>query len=141
VSGSLRDVLAHIRAAGTAAVVVHCCAPAAPISLLQEAGADGIYLDLDQLSTSAWDTVASCLEDGVQLGLGALPTDQLLLTPDQVARRVLHHLRGLGLDPWIAARVVITPACGLASTRPELAVGALRTIHTAAAIVTEQLGD
>lgn len=140
-SGSLREVQAQIRAAGAAAVVVHCCAPAVPISLLQEAGADGIYLDLDQVAASDWDTVASCLETGVQIGLGALPTDQLRLTADQVARRVLHHLRDLGLEPSIAAHVVITPACGLASARPELAVAALRTISTAAAIVTEQLAD
>jgi methionine synthase II (cobalamin-independent) len=141
VSGALRDLLAHIRAAGAAAGVVHCCAAAAPISLLQEAGADGIYLDIDQVAASAWEAVASCLEDGVQIGLGALPTDQLLLTSDQVARRVLHHLRDLGLEPPVAARVVITPACGLGSARPDLALGALRTISAAAAIVTEQLAD
>jgi methionine synthase II (cobalamin-independent) len=141
VSGALRELLAHIRAAGAAAAVVHCCAPAAPILLLQEAGADGIYLDIDQVSASAWDAVGGCLEDGVQIGLGALPTDQLLLTPDQVAGRVLRHLRDLGLEPPVAAGVVITPACGLASARPDLAVGALRTISAAAVIVTEQLAD
>jgi methionine synthase II (cobalamin-independent) len=141
VRGSLLDVLAQIRAAGSAAVVVHCCAPAAPIPLLQEAGADGIYLDLDSVAPSGWDAVSSCLEDGVQIGLGALPTDRLGLTGDQVAGRVLNHLRRLGLDPPIAARVVITPSCGLASAERELAVGALRTIRTAAAIVSEQIAE
>jgi methionine synthase II (cobalamin-independent) len=141
VRGSLLDVLAQIRAAGSAAVVVHCCAPAAPIPLLQEAGADGVYLDLDSVAASAWDAVASCLEDGVQIGLGALPTDRLALTGDQVAGRVLNHLRKLGLDPPIAARVVITPSCGLATAERELAVGALRTIRTAAAIVSEQIAE
>jgi methionine synthase II (cobalamin-independent) len=141
VRGSLLDVLVQIRAAGAAAVVVHCCAPAAPISLLQEAGADGIYIDIDAIAASAWDAVAGCLEDGVQIGLGALPTDRLTLTGDQVARRVLDHLRKLGLEPPIAARVVITPSCGLASAERELAVGALRTIRTAAAIVTEQIAE
>jgi methionine synthase II (cobalamin-independent) len=120
---------------------VHCCAPAAPIPLLQEAGADGVYLDLDSVAASAWDAVASCLEDGVQIGLGALPTDRLALTGDQVAGRVLNHLRKLGLDPPIAARVVITPSCGLATAERELAVGALRTIRTAAAIVSEQIAE
>jgi methionine synthase II (cobalamin-independent) len=139
VGGSLRDVLGQIRAAGSAAVVVHCCAPDAPISLLQEAGADGIYLDLDSLAGSAWDAVGSCLEAGVQIGLGALPTDRLALTGDEVARRVLNQLRTLGLEPPIAASVVVTPSCGLASAERELAVQALRTIRRAAAIVTEQL--
>jgi methionine synthase II (cobalamin-independent) len=141
VRGSLLDVMAQIRAAGSAAVVVHCCAPAAPIPLLQEAGADGVYLDLDSVAASAWDAVASCLVDGVQIGLGALPTDRLALTGDQVAGRVLNHLRKLGLDPPIAARVVITPSCGLATAERELAVGALRTIRTAAAIVSEQIAE
>ncbi len=141
VRGSLLDVLGQIRAAGSAAVVVHCCAPAAPISLLHEAGTDGIYVDVDSVAASGWDAVASCLEDGVQIGLGALPTDRLTLTGDQVARRVLNHLRQLGLEPRVAGRVVITPSCGLASAERELAVGALRTIRTAAAIVTDQLAD
>ena len=138
---ALRDVLGEIRAAGSAAVVVHCCAPDAPISLLQEAGADGIYLDLDSVAVSTWDAVAGCLENGVQIGLGALPTDRLGLTADQVARRALNQLRRLSLEPPIAARVVITPSCGLASAEREPAVGALRTIRRAAAIVTEQLAD
>ena len=141
VRGSLLDVLGQIRAAGSVAVVVHCCAPAAPISLLHEAGTDGVYLDVDSVAASGWDAVASCLEDGLQIGLGALPTDRLTLTGDQVARRVLNHLRQLGLEPRVAGRVVITPSCGLASAERELAVGALRTIRTAAAIVTEQLAD
>jgi methionine synthase II (cobalamin-independent) len=141
VRGSLLDVLGQIRAAGSAAVVVHCCASAAPISLLHEAGTDGIYLDVDSVAASAWDAVASCLEDGVLIGLGALPTDRLTLTGDQVARRVLNHLRQLGLEPTVASRVVITPSCGLASAEHELAVGALRTIRTAAAIVTEQIAE
>ena len=61
--------------------------------------------------------------------------------PDQVARRVLSPLRDLGLEPPVAARIVITPACGLASATRDAAVHALRTLRSAAQIVTEQLAD
>jgi len=92
---------------------------------------------------------------GVWIGMGALPTDRTptlnqlslnqlslnQLSPDQVARRVLGPLRDLGLEPPVAARVVITPACGLASTTRDDAIRALRTLRSAAKIVTEQLAD
>ena len=72
--------------------------------------------------------------------MGALPTDRTL-SPDQVARRVLGPLRNLGVEPSVAARIVITPACGLASATRDGAVRALRTLRSAAQIVTEQLAD
>jgi len=54
---------------------------------------------------------------------------------------VLGPLRDLGLEPPVAARIVITPACGLASTSRDDAIRALRTLRSAAKIVTEQLAD
>jgi methionine synthase II (cobalamin-independent) len=77
--------------------------------------------------------------------MGALPTSSTpgadQLGPDQVALRVLGPLRDLGLDPPVAARIVITPACGLASASRDGAVRALRTLRSAADIVTAQLAD
>jgi methionine synthase II (cobalamin-independent) len=58
-----------------------------------------------------------------------------------VARRVLEPLRDLGLEPPVAARIVITPGCGLASASRDDAVRALRTLRSAAQIVTEQLAE
>ena len=52
---------------------------------------------------------------------------------------MLKPLRDLGLEPPVAARIVITPACGLASASRNSAVSALRTLRSAAQIVTEQL--
>jgi methionine synthase II (cobalamin-independent) len=54
---------------------------------------------------------------------------------------VLGPLRDLGLEPPVAAQVVITPACGLASATRDGAIRALRTVRSAAQIVTEQLAD
>ena len=121
-------------------VVVHCCAADPPIELLRLAGVSGVLLDIDQLSSTDWDVVGATLEAGPWIGMGALPTDRML-GPDQVARRVLQPLRDLGLEPPVAARIVITPACGLASATRDGAVRALRTLRSAAEIVTEQLAD
>jgi methionine synthase II (cobalamin-independent) len=123
-----------------APVVVHCCAADPPIELLRLAGVAGVLIDVDQLSSADWDAVGATLEAGPWVGIGALPTDRTL-GPDQVARRVLKPLRDLGLEPPIAARMVITPACGLASATRDGAIRALRTVRTAAQIVTEQLAD
>jgi methionine synthase II (cobalamin-independent) len=126
-------------------VVVHCCAADPPIELLRLAGVSGVLLDIDQLSGADWDEVGATLEAGPWIGMGALPTDRTptlnQLGPDQVARRVLKPLRDLGLEPPVASRIVITPACGLASASRDSAVRALRTLRSAAQIVTEQLAD
>jgi methionine synthase II (cobalamin-independent) len=121
-------------------VAVHCCAADPPIELLRLGGVSGVLLDIDQLSAADWDDVAATLEAGQWIGMGALPTDRTL-GPDQVARRVLSSLRDLGLEPPVAARVVITPACGLASASRDDAVRALRTLRAAGQIVMEQLRD
>jgi methionine synthase II (cobalamin-independent) len=121
-------------------LAVHCCAADPPIELLRLAGVSGVLVDIDQLSSADWDAVGATLEAGLWIGVGALPTDRAL-GPDQVARRVLQPVRDLGLEPPAAARMVITPACGLASSARNDAVHALRTLRSAAQIITEQLAD
>ncbi len=137
-------ILTLVRLAPTP-VAVHCCAAGAPVDLLRAAGVAGVLIDIDQLSSADWDAVAATLEAGQWVGMGALPTDRTRhpdqLGPDQVARRVLQPVRDLGLEPPTAARMVITPACGLASATRDAAVQALRTLRSAAQIVTEQLAD
>jgi methionine synthase II (cobalamin-independent) len=121
-------------------IAVHCCAADPPIELLRLAGVSGVLLDFDQLSSADWDAVGATLEAGPWIGMGALPTNRTL-GPDQLARRVLSPLRDLGLEPPVAARIVVTPACGLASATRDAAVHALRTLRSAAQIVSEQLAD
>lgn len=121
-------------------VAVHCCAVDPPIELLRLAGVAGMLLDIDQLSGADWDAVGATLEAGAWIGMGALPAD-LTPTPDEVARRVLAPLRDLGLEPPVAARIMITPACGLASATRDGAIRALQTVRSAARIITEQLAS
>ncbi|HET8914185.1 MAG TPA: methionine synthase vitamin-B12 independent [Propionibacteriaceae bacterium] len=120
-------------------IAVHCCATAPPIELVRAVGVSGVLVDVDKLSGADWDAVGPSLEAGLWLGLGALPADGAL-GPDQLSRRVLRRLRDLDLDPeLLVAQTVITPACGLASATRDGAIRALRTLRTAAQIVTEQL--
>ena len=144
--GEVSGAVSHaVHRLAPTAVAVHCCAAAPPIELLQTAGVSGVLLDIDLLSGAEWDVVGASLESGLWIGMGALPTDRTptldQLGPDQVARRVLSPLRDLGLEPPVTARIVITPACGLASATRDGAVRALRTLRSAAQIVTEQLAD
>ena len=137
-SGAVQQLVDRL--AGTP-VVVHCCAAGAPVDLLRRSGVAGVSLDVDQLVPADWDALGTGLEQGLDLWLGALPTDRPL-GADEVARRTLAPLRELGLEPApLSARLVMTPACGLAGTDVRGAVGALRTVRTAAGIVTDQLAD
>jgi len=140
VRGALAHLVDRLHAAAETPVLVHCCAADAPITLLHEAGARGVLVDLEQLTHRDWDTVGSSLEDGRWFGLGALPTG-VPLGPDEVARRALTPLRSLRVDPERGAQLIITPACGLAGSTLPGAVTALRTVHRAAAIVTDQLAS
>lgn len=128
-------------ATGSVPVAVHCCAAGAPVGLLLGTGVRGLALDLDLLTSHEWDAIGTGLSEGGWLGLGALPTNRLQLSADEVAARVLPPLRALGLDPVDASRLVLTPGCGLASAAPADAVRALRTLRTAAGVVTEQLAE
>ncbi|WP_375433496.1 methionine synthase [uncultured Friedmanniella sp.] len=126
---------------GTVPLWLHCCAAGAPIALLHEAGVRALALDLDQLGSADWDLLGPALEQGLVLGLGALPTNQTL-SADEVARRALVTLRALGLDPaLLQAQLVLTPACGLAGATAAGAVQTLRTVRQAATTLTEQLAD
>jgi len=133
-------VVDALRATAAASVVVHCCAAGVPVGLLHRAGVDAVSLDLDQVATRDWDEIGTALEAGLGLWLGALPTNRFL-GPDEVARRAIGPLRALQVDPEMSSRLVITPACGLASATLDTAIASLRSVRAAAAIVTEQLAD
>lgn len=142
VSGAFSDLVERL---GSVPLAVHGCAAGMPLGLLHRAGVAALALDLDRLTTNDWDVLGSALEDGVRLALGALPTDrpgEPLPDADRVAARALGPLRALGLDPeLLTSRLVLTPACGLAGFSPASAVRALRTVRTAAGILTEQLAE
>jgi len=133
-------------------VWLHSCARGVPVQLVHKAGFGGLLVDLDQLGTGDWDAIGQAMTDGLWLGAGALPTSPAaspLTGPaagrqwsaDRVGQRVLRAVRTLGLEPDVAGRMIITPACGLARFDQASAIGALRAVRKAADIVTDQLAD
>ncbi|GAA2105625.1 methionine synthase [Microlunatus panaciterrae] len=121
-----------------AALTVHCCARGVPVELLHQSGVVGVGLDLELADSSTWDQLGAAMEGGLWLGAGALST-RGQLNADQVAASVLAPIRRLGLAPEVSSRMVLTPACGLAGLDQPAALRALRTLRTAADIVSDQL--
>lgn len=142
-SAAVAEVVERVSDAGDIPVVVHCCAAGIPVEVLRRAGVRGFSVDLDRVASATWDKLGPALEDGLWVGMGALRA--LPAGPgmgaDEVARRTLAPLRTLGLEPEASSRIVLTPSCGLAGATPQQAVQAMRTLRSAADIVTDQLAD
>jgi methionine synthase II (cobalamin-independent) len=112
-------------------VVVHCCAPGAPVGLLRSAGATGVGLDLDLVKDL--DPLGEALDSGGYLFAGAVPTSvEAGPSSATAAARVLDLWRRLGFPlAGLAEQLVVTPACGLAGASPEYARAALRACRDA----------
>lgn len=113
-------------------VVVHCCAPDAPVALLRSAGVAGLALDLDQLKDL--DPVGELIEAGGYLFAGAVPaTGQQSPSSAAAATRILDLWRQLGFPvARLPQQVVVTSACGLAGATQEYARAALRATRDTA---------
>ena len=134
-SAALEWVL-EVVAEEAAAPWVHCCAAGTPVGLLRGAGALGISVDHAQLSAADHDALAETLEAGGTVALGVLPALDPTAEPTdtQVTESVLRWLDMLGLDPAEAgARLVLTPACGLAGASPTWVRRSLGLLRGAAA--------
>jgi methionine synthase II (cobalamin-independent) len=115
-------------------VIVHCCAPKAPIALLRGAGAGALAFDASLMGThtAALDAIGEAWDEGVPLLLGLVPTTR----PDpertlrELARPALLLADRVGFTrSRLAELVVPTPACGLAGASPEWAVKAMAQCH------------
>jgi hypothetical protein len=123
----LRDVLA---VAPEGSRVVHCCAADAPISLLRAAGADAISVDAALLASGALDDVGAAIDGGASLWLGVVPGTDAPVDHRAGSDAVWRIWRTLGFaDTEAAARVVPTPACGLAGASPRYAREALTVVR------------
>jgi methionine synthase II (cobalamin-independent) len=137
--------LETVLSAPSAFSVVHCCSGHTAFREISRAGADAVSFDLGPLQASEIDLIAELAEDGLALFAGALPTSvaqRLVSGPPlparQTAEAVVRLWRKTGLaSDWLAARVVITPACGLAGVSPAAARAALAHCREAARIAPE----
>ena len=126
---TVMSTLRTIVDAVSAPVILHCCAPAAPLRLFRDAGAAAVAIDLALVgaSTAAHDELGELLDGGLGLLAGAVPTSGTGAPSGSVAAdRVTQLWRRLGfaLD-GLPSQVVVTPACGLAGATPGYARAAL----------------
>jgi len=135
----LRAVLDAATAAGAADTVVHCCAADVPVGALLRAGPGALAVDVTLLGTAGWEALAPAVEGGTGLFAGAVPAAGPVPSVTAVADAVLHPWRRLGLDPALLARVVTTPACGLAGATVPVARAALTRVRETAAVLAEHL--
>ncbi|MGQ0467564.1 MAG: methionine synthase [Sporichthyaceae bacterium] len=106
-------------------VVVHCCAPAAPLALLRRAGAAGLALDLSLALDE--DSLAEFVEGGGVLFAGVVPsTDRTLPTVGQATDPIRTLWHRIGLPAKTLGTVVPTPTCGMAGASPQHARAATR---------------
>ncbi|WP_448627275.1 methionine synthase [Geodermatophilus sp. URMC 64] len=113
-------------------VVVHCCAPRAPLGLFRAAGADGVSFDSGLVQDL--DAIGTAVEAGTHLLVGVVPgTDAPLGTPNSTASRLQGLWRELGFPAErLHEAVTLTPACGLAGATPAYARAAMTHVREAA---------
>ncbi|MBW4716566.1 methionine synthase [Saccharothrix obliqua] len=112
-----RAVLESVIEGVAADVVVHCCAPRPPISLLRGAGARAVAFDVSVLDPALWDEVGEAWEERATLFLGLTPSTDPGRPADLrgVARPALELVDRLGFPRAIlGTHAVPTPSCGLA---------------------------
>lgn len=120
---------------------LHSCAADLPWDTLLRTQATGLSVDASLVSTAGWDALGPSVEQGRSLALGVLATSGPVPSTDQVSQRVLRRWESLGLDQTAIDRLWLTPTCGLAGRSEAEALTSLRTLRTAADLVTEQVND
>ena len=131
-AGVVERELADLVARLPVPVVVHCCAPRAPLELFRSAGAAAVSFDLGLVQDL--DAVGTAVEAGTHLFPGVVPgTDTTLAAPKATASRVQAWWRELGFPvDDLPAAVTLTPSCGLAGASPSYARAAMPHLREAA---------
>ncbi|MEU8081838.1 methionine synthase [Catellatospora citrea] len=142
---TVRDTLTSVIDAAGVPVIVHCCAPDAPLALLRDARASALALDLELVGTGAekLDAIGELIDAGVGLFAGVARTTPAASgrQPDAgaLADRVKRLWRDLGFGyELLAQRVVMTPSCGLAGATPAYAQAVLKACREAGKRLVEQ---
>lgn len=130
------DAAAEDAGDGRGPVVVHCCAPEPPLSLLREAGARAIALDVTLLDPRGWERVAAEVEAGVALWAG-LDADADGRSMADTLRPLVDGWQRVGLPSAALDGVTVTPTCGLAGATPERARRVHARLPDVAAALTE----
>jgi hypothetical protein len=140
-SGVATALLRGVIEAAGVPTVVHCCAPDVPLTLIRDAGAVGVALDLGLVTDL--DPVGEAIDAGFRLLAGAAPAlpppTGRAPTSAQVADRVRRLWDQLGFPRRrLAEQVVVTPACGLAGATPGYARSVLTACRDAGRRLSEE---
>ena len=128
-SASVRDALGSVVSAAGVPVIVHSCAPDVPVTLLREAGAAAVALDISLLGDL--DPLGEALDAGMGLVAGT--------TSDAPVRELW---RRLGFPPErLPEQVVISPPCGLAGLSVADARAAMKAARDAAQLFCRTGGE
>ncbi|NAZ82286.1 methionine synthase [Kineococcus sp. R8] len=140
VRAGLRELLDAVRGAG-AEPVVRVAADEAPLTLVREAGAAAVALDVSALDDRGWESVAASVEDGVRLWAGVAPVTGGLPSVAALRDLVRGPWRRVGLPAAGLAEVVLTPVSGLAGTAPDAVRPLLRRLREAGSALEESSAD
>lgn len=132
------ELLAEVASAASdagAPVVVHTCSDSPPLGVLTAVGADALSLDTALVGAADLEMLAAWIEQK-HLFVG-LPLDEPEAVDDG-SKRLHEFAVRLGVSTErCATGFVITPRCGLASAKPEVA----RDAYAAARRVAERLAN
>ncbi|MEU6250242.1 methionine synthase [Glycomyces sp. NPDC047010] len=133
-----RDRIREVADAVGVPLVVHCCAPDAPVELLQEAGAQAVSIDLTSFGLDdvpRLDALGEYLDGGGMLIAGVVPPlGQERPDVDKAAAdRVQALWSRLGFAPeQLARQVSVSTTCGMAGASPAYARFAMEASREAA---------
>jgi methionine synthase II (cobalamin-independent) len=128
------DGLQRVISAAGAPVIIHCCAPDAPIDLFRQADAVGVSVDVSLVDNAGLDRLGELIDAGNAFFAGVVPSTGDRPASATAAATVLTTLWSkLGFPAAeLTERVVLTPACGLAGATPAYARSALTACVEAA---------
>lgn len=121
-------------------MTAHCCAPDAPIALLRRAGLDGVALDTSLVAEPQFDALGEAIDGGMTLWAGLVPTTSTERHPRVHVERFLAMWNRIGFGAAEFDRLVVTPACGLATLPPKDALRIQRLAIEAATMLRESVG-
>lgn len=144
-----RRVLQAVVDAVEAPVLVHCCAASPPVDLFRTAGAAGVSVDMTLLDVDRdeeLEPIAAAVEAGLVLLAGVVPSaperpslSEVVGSVGATRRRMATLWRRLGQPAdELAARVAITPTCGLGGASLAYAGAALGRARDVARALHEQ---
>jgi hypothetical protein len=108
----------------------HCCASDVPFTLLREAGAAALAIDLALVTDL--DPLGEAIDAGTAVVAGAADPRQPAPPSAEVANRIRDVWSRLGFPPALAAeRVAVSPSCGLAGASESAALSLLAACRDA----------